>query len=184
MRLRVVTEALTLSPRPLRSAARTMAAKGTRTKGQHILPRFLLNAFASRSKGDERYAFLFRRGRSAVETNTKNIGKEHLFYGEPDQTGVETALQVAEQQFARAHRAVINRRAIDDDTLKTLIDFIAHLAIRGGHLRHGFAGAASEFLVSIRETLSSDRTADFIQHEILANPRLLRASLRRGLVDA
>jgi hypothetical protein len=56
---------------------------GSKPKGQHFAPRFLLDGFASRRHRKESYACLFRRGATCDEVNMRDVGKSRYFYGDP-----------------------------------------------------------------------------------------------------
>jgi hypothetical protein len=142
---------------------------GTRARRQHIIPRFLINAFSSRSKGKAQHAYLFRRGAPGRECNTRTLLTERLFYGEPNETGVEALLQLDEDRFAPTHRTVLATGRLSEGELHVLLDFVGHLAVRGVHFRCGVAEAASEASQEMRRVLTSDQTARFIADSVLPN---------------
>jgi hypothetical protein len=56
---------------------------GSKPKGQHFVPRFLLDGFASRRHRKESYGYLFRRGAPCHEVNIRDVGKSRYFHGDP-----------------------------------------------------------------------------------------------------
>jgi uncharacterized protein DUF4238 len=169
----------------------TLATSGTkpRTKGQHVLPRFFLNGFASRSRRkktrrgvrEEHHAFLFRADEPPCEPNTRDLAKNHLFYGEPAETGIEDALQRNETTYATVIRRVRDKGRAPDEDLGILLELIGHLAIRGAHVRDGFADIAGDLFNGVTSILSTPTAEEFYRRRVVEDPRLVRRLTRAAL---
>ena len=121
----------------------------------HFIPQFLLKGFASREEGDETYVYVFREGARSFETNTKNVGTQRNFYGDPL---IEGPLAEWEGQFRNLVRRL--RGGGCDSNDKPLIDrFVAQTLVRTRCFRdsvHAIGSAVMER--GFREFLTPERT--------------------------
>lgn len=117
----------------------------------HILPRFLLKGFASKTiprgaKQDEVFTWVYRKGAATpFEANITKVGVEKHFYGKDGELNVDDEITGIEGEFAAAIDAL---RKQDDGykvTDENVIGFVVHLTSRTKHLRDTFIDAG-EFL--------------------------------------
>ena len=121
----------------------------------HFIPQFLLKGFASRVEGDETYVYVFREGARGYEANTKKVGTQRNFYGDPL---IERPLAEWEGQFG-----ILVRRLRDGDCNtndKPLIDrFVAQTLVRTRCFRDSVHTIGSTVMErSFREFLTPERT--------------------------
>lgn len=152
-----------------------------RTTGQHILPQFLLKGFVSRTRKAQRYAFLAQRGRTIVESNIKNIGKQRLFYGENAENGLENALAEAEGAYAAATDSARETGVLSQDTMPLIVEMIVNLALRTNHLRAGLADEGRTFADHVAGTFASQTGAAFIREYVAGHQDEVIARLREEL---
>lgn len=112
----------------------------------HILPRFLLKGFASRSEGGKIYTWVYPRNQTPVEANIRRVGVEKYFYGKQGELSVDDDLTKFEGKYAplldqlREH---IGEIGVPD---QNIAKFVTHLAIRTKHLRESMR-ESSEFMI-------------------------------------
>jgi Protein of unknown function (DUF4238) len=126
------------------------------TKNQHYLPRFLLNRFASRSKGEEYFTWCFHKGRNPYEPNTKGIAAERFFYGKSTETSIEAELGIREDDYSTLLREVSSTGNIKADQALKLAELIANLLIRTRHLRIGFSQSFEHLTRDVIQTALQD----------------------------
>lgn len=156
-----------------------------RTTGQHVLPRFLLTGFTAFTKKKQKYTYLFRSGYSqGVPTNVLDAAKRRLFYGEPQATGIETALQEEENRYAPAVYRTRETGTIAERDLETLFDLIANLSIRTHHLRAGLSSAARRAFEAVQEVFTGEQAAQIVYRLLRDDPALLREPIRKAIRGA
>ena len=124
----------------------------------HYLPQFLLRGFASRSKGNDFYAWVFRAGDvPPFEANLKNLAQQRDFHGNPKDSPLENIISSHENKFAPVIEQ-LRLGIVEEAALPTIREFVAHLMIRTKNIRAGFAEAAQGFLEEFGESIpTSDR---------------------------
>lgn len=135
---------------------------------QHILPRFLLKGFASRTSKNEVYTWVYKKEGQCYETNIINVAVQKYFYGEEGDGTVDEKITDFESEVAPLLdelRSVKNSKSIPGEKL---VDFVAHLEVRTKHLRDSLCQPgqvmAEEFrenaadIENIKKVLSSDPT--------------------------
>src|SRR5690606_10028228 len=132
-------------------------------------------------RGREGVAWYFRRGAEPIDTNTKKIGKRNLFYGKPEETGIEDALQRRERFYAATVRKAIEAGALLDEDLETLFEFIGSLAIRTDHFREGMVETSERMMSGVENALTSPAAEEFYQKNVVENPSMLKRQMRAGL---
>jgi hypothetical protein len=144
------------------------------TRGQHFIPRFLLNGFASRSRGDEHHTWLFRIGSKAMEVNTKNIAKERDFHGNPNISSLEDSMQSREGVYAPVI-ARLRENEITGPDLQVAAEFVINLSVRTKNLRHSIVEMAGNTIDAMREHATDKK----IQRELKQKTKKeLRQKLR------
>lgn len=119
---------------------------------QHHMPQFLAKGFASRSKGDAIFTFLFLCDGEPHETNIVNVGVSKDFYGRPDD-GLDGTITAIEGTLATTVAQVRQGQTRDVDPAD-LADLVGHLAVRSRHLREVFLDAFRHLSHSMRNVLS------------------------------
>jgi hypothetical protein len=116
----------------------------------HYVPRFLLNRFASRVKGDTRFVWQFSKDQSPIEVSTRDAAVGSFFYGDPA-NGVEDRLSEVERVQAQALDAVEKGDAPEHHA-RALRHLIWTLAVRTRALRDQYADAMTVLLDSIQSS--------------------------------
>ena len=121
----------------------------------HFIPQFLLKGFASREEGNETYVYVFRKDARSFEANTKNVGTQRNFYGDPL---IERPLAEWEGQFWSLVRRLRDGDCNTND--KPLINrFVAQTLVRTRCFRDGVHAIGSTVMErSFREFLTPERT--------------------------
>ena len=125
-----------------------------KTKGQHHIPRFLLNGFASRQSGKEHYTWVFRAGCAPVESNTRDVAKQKFFHGDPAASPLESTVAEKETSFASLLQRV-RTGGIGAADVPSVCELVVHLAVRTKNLRDGFAQLGRDFLAVAEEKLTA-----------------------------
>jgi hypothetical protein len=116
-------------------------------KRHHILPRFLLKGFASKTlprgnKKDAVFVWVYKKDAEPYESNIINVGVEKHFYGKEGELNVDEEMTSLEHDFAislESLRAQDDGASVSDDRL---IEFIVHLTARTKHLRDSIIDAS------------------------------------------
>ena len=119
---------------------------------QHFIPRFLLNNFASRKNGGEVFVWMFRRGVSPKEVNTRNLGQERDFYGHPESSELEFRIAEHENDFAPIVER-LRKGDLGNCDLELVRAYIVHLMIRTRHVRLGAQAAITSFVDKAKEAV-------------------------------
>jgi len=136
-------------------------------KRQHVIPRFLLKGFQSKSEGRKIYCWVFPKEGKAYETNIINIAIEKEFYTQKNDAVVDKVITNAEQGFSiliKELRKIKNNSSIQDNRVPL---FLAHLEIRTRHLRN--------FILKSGDILFN-RFVDFLSSGTLIENILIRFS--------
>ena len=124
---------------------------------QHILPRFLLKGFASRSDAQEVFTWVFRKGGNIFEANTKNVAVEKHFYTQPANTSVDDEITELERVFARLLDSLRNENDGFKITDPSVPEFVSHLTSRTKHLRDSFIEATGDMTKILSDYLADER---------------------------
>lgn len=121
----------------------------------HFISQFLLKGFASREEGNETYVYVFRKDARSFEANTKNVGTQRNFYGDPL---IEEPLAEWEGRFWSLVRRLRDGDCNTND--KPLIDrFVAQTLVRTRCFRDGVHAIGSTVMErGFREFLTPERT--------------------------
>src|SRR2546421_3400407 len=107
-------------------------------KRQHVLPRFLLKGFASRTVGEKVFAWVYRKHGSPFETVIENISVEKHFYGKDGEITADDTITDLESGYAYLIDTLRQQRHGYEIPDSTVSEFVTHLAIRTHHLRESF----------------------------------------------
>jgi hypothetical protein len=133
------------------------------SKRQHFIPRLLLKGFASRTKGDSAFVYLFRRGETPREVNVTNVAVSRYFYGGPGEGPVDAILTGREADYA-ALLDELRQQEVRPERKTLIEEFVTHLIVRTKNARDAVA-------------LLGDAAFDAIERELETPSR--RASLRQ-----
>lgn len=103
-------------------------------KRHHILPRFLLSGFASKTTGDGKiFTWVYSKNHDPREISTKDVSVEKHFYGRDGEVNVDPEITELEKEFASLVRDLREKsgEVIDPRIAK----FITHLCTRTKYLR-------------------------------------------------
>jgi Protein of unknown function (DUF4238) len=135
------------------------------TRRHHFLPRFLLKGFASRSRRDSYFTYLFTREGRQHETNITNVAVAGDFYGREADGGVESGLRESESQHATVlHR--IRSEGLDNNDRLILGEFVRHLLVRTRHMRETAGDLAGAITALMRQLLPTTQMQEKLKQEI------------------
>jgi hypothetical protein len=155
------------------------------SKRQHFIPRLLLKGFASRTKGDSTFVYLFRRGETPREVNVTNVAVARYFYGGPGEGPVDAILTGREGDYA-ALLDELRQKEVRPERKTLIEEFVAHLIVRTKNARDAVALLGDAALEAIeRELETPGRRASLRQRareDLLAHPEVREAlaQLPRG----
>lgn len=138
----------------------------------HFIPQFLLKGFASRVEADATYVYVFRGDTRSYEANTKNVGTQRNFYGDPL---IEKPLAEWEGQFGSLVRRLRDGSCNKND--KPLIDrFVVQTLVRTRCFRDGVHAIGSTLMErAFREFLIPERTPLLLrklENDIMSGPEV------------
>jgi hypothetical protein len=117
-------------------------------KRQHILPRFLIKGFASKSEKLNHFVWVYRKGQAPFESNIINVGVEKDFYSEDDST-IDEKITDVERGYADLITELRRIKKSELINKELLPNFIAHLEIRTRNVRESFLEISDLFLNEI-----------------------------------
>ena len=147
---------------------------------QHILPRFLLKGFASRTQDKKILTCVYRKGGTQFETTIENVGLEKHFYGKVGEISADEEITQLESGYAKLIdelRKEPHGARVDS---KQVSDFVAHLTVRTKQLREFFR-ESGEYLIDQITLYLSDRSN--LKRLLLSKPELMREELQKTLND-
>lgn len=149
-------------------------------KRQHILPRFLLKGFASRTQGESVFAWVYRKGNSPFETKVENISVEKHFYGKEGDVSADAEITTLESGYAYLVGTLRDEKDGTQVTNPLIADYVAHLSIRTKHLRDSFRASTEYLLEQVTEYLADYNN---LKRMVLRNPYVIREELAKLLKD-
>lgn len=141
-------------------------------KRQHYLPQFLQRGFAHGRAAKGLFTWVHRKD-AVFETNITNSGAEGRFYDKGEDRTVDELITGAEEKFG----ALVERaRTLPFGTVppEGWPEFIAHLEVRGRHLRRVLL-MTSDFLVRlmIEQMSNTEEFGRFIERRLKSKPELI-----------
>jgi len=127
---------------------------GSKPKGQHFVPRFLLDGFASRRHRKESYAYLFRRGAPCHEVNIRDVGKSRYFHGDPCSSQLEAKLSSVENRLAELVRRLISTGATLPEDSLPIAQLVTSCLVRTRNLRDAFGNTLRDMFTALEERVS------------------------------
>ena len=104
---------------------------------QHVLPRFLMKGFASRTEGKEIYTLVYRTEVKPFEANITKVGVEKYFYGKEGELSVDDEITELEGKYAPLIDELRNIQGNIEITDQRTPDLITYLVIRTKHVPEG-----------------------------------------------
>lgn len=153
----------------------------------HILPRFLLKGFASKTKpkgGKQNTVFVWvcRKGQNAFECSTSNIGLETHFYGKAGELSADDAITAIEPEFARSIDDLRHRDDGYQVSDEKVLQFIVHLTARTKHLRDTLIDSFGFVLNNILDYFSDpDHWRDWCVEHLRRHPEVIKNALDDAL---
>lgn len=126
-------------------------------KRHHVLPRFLLKGFASRTESADSFVYLYRKESGPFETNTKNVSVVTHFYGKEGEVNADDGITEAEGDFAsliNTLRECNDGESIDSDSI---VEFVVHLSGRTKHLRDSLIESTGSMMGKFTDVLSDEK---------------------------
>lgn len=142
-------------------------------KRQHYLPQFLQRGFAHERAAKGLFTWVHRKEGEPYETNLINSGAEGRFYDKGEDRTVDDLITDAEGRFS-----VLVEQArtlpFGDIPSDGWPEFIAHLEVRGRHLRQVLL-KTSDFLTRhmIEQMSDTEEFGRFIERRIFCKPELV-----------
>jgi hypothetical protein len=129
---------------------------GTR---HHILPRFLLKGFASRTQEKKVFTWVYRKGVEPRELSTKDVGVEQHFYGRDGEPNADEEITLLENsQYApllERLRIKITPTGVVEVYEPLLANFISHLCTRTKNFRESI-NQSIDYLITATDSYLSD----------------------------
>jgi hypothetical protein len=147
----------------------------------HILPRFLLKGFASRTEGKEIYTWVFRSDGRINEPNIKNASVSKYFYGKKGALCVDNNITEFEGNYGpfldelRAHKEQVD---ISDPRTSYLI---THLVVRTKNVRYLYRESIGFLIDKIREYFSDfANLKEAVLWTMLNKPEMMEEYIEEG----
>jgi hypothetical protein len=152
---------------------------GTR---QHHLPQFLQRGFASRSKAQAHFTWVYRKGKAPFEANIEDVGVERKFYTQGTDSSVDSTITDADSNEFSRTVALARTGSLGVIQSADFPRLFAHLEVRSRQLREVFAHTSENLLARImRET--QDRLPEVLLERWANNPELFNDSVRKYLEE-
>jgi hypothetical protein len=119
-------------------------------KRHHILPRFLLKGFASKTQESKVFTWVYRNGVEPREQSTKDVAVEKYFYGRS--TGVNADKEITDLENIQYAPLLEKLRRKNNTTgviqvyEPEIADYVSHLCIRTKNLRESIS-QSTEYLL-------------------------------------
>jgi Protein of unknown function (DUF4238) len=139
----------------------------------HILPRFLLRGFESKTTDGKVFAWVYSKKHSHREMSTKDISVEKYFYGRDGEANIDPEITKIEPEFADLLNDL--RKKSEGVSDLRIAKFITHLSTRTKHLRDS-VGESMKFLNEDLDEYFSD--FENIKKRALNNPRTIETLFR------
>jgi hypothetical protein len=139
----------------------------------HILPRFLLRGFESKTIDGKVFAWVYSKKHSHMEMSTKDISVEKYFYGRDGEVNIDPEITKIEPEFADLLNDL--RKKSEGVSDLRIAKFITHLCTRTKHLRDS-VGESMKFLNEDLDEYFSD--FENIKKRALNNPRTIETLFR------
>jgi hypothetical protein len=139
----------------------------------HILPRFLLRGFDSKTIDGKVFAWVYNKEHNHREISTKDISVKKHFYGRDGEVNVDPEITEIEPRFAGMLNELKEKSGEVSDP--RIAEFITHLSTRTKHLRDS-VGESMEFLNEYLDGYFSN--FENIKKRAINNPHTMEALLR------
>ncbi|MGH7788585.1 MAG: DUF4238 domain-containing protein [Candidatus Binatia bacterium] len=151
-------------------------------KNQHYLPRFMLAGFASRRDGKQAWIYELRKGRQAVERNTRNVGAEGGFYRRGDDDRIDHELQDYEGEFGQLVNEIRSTDRIPTGSDDALAGLVTSLSVRTRAIRLAFGHAGQQIVAALGRYLNDpERVRRMMRDHLKKHPETLLEPVAREL---
>lgn len=145
---------------------------------QHIIPRFLLKGFASKTSKKAVFTWVFRSDGKIFESKIVHIGVEKYFYEIDGEDSIDDEITGIEKGFA----VLLDELRREDDGYKItnpkLAEFICHLSLRTKHLRDSLIDSTSILAQALTGFLSDkDNFRYWIIEYYKRHPEVIRKAI-------
>lgn len=145
-------------------------------KRQHILPRFLLRGFASRTDSEKTFTRVYRKSGQHFETTIENVGLEKHFYGREGEINADDVITQVEGDYARLVKALRELPDGAEVVDERVFEFVTHLTIRTKQLREFFRSSAEDLLDELMAYLTDPAV---LKGLLLSKPELIQEELEK-----
>ncbi len=137
---------------------------GTR---HHLLPRFLLKGFASRTQEKKVFTWVYRKGVEPRELSTKDVGVEQHFYGRDGEPNADEEITLLENShyapLLERLRTKSNQAGVVEVYEPLLADFVSHLCTRTKNFRESIYQSTDCCLAALNNFFSDfNNIKDFL----------------------
>ncbi len=148
----------------------------------HILPKFLLKGFASRTEGKAVFTWVHRKGGKVFEASVVDVAVERHFYGKDEEFNLDESITEIESGFG-ALLDQLRREANGFELPPTTIaDLVTHLSIRTKHLRESFVETSENLLGLLTGYLSNpDNFGAWLFDYYRRHPEVIKESVDKAL---
>lgn len=150
---------------------------------QHFLPRFLQKGFASKYVSRKKVqVWYFEKGKSPEERNTKDVGLEDLFYGEPGTDSLDDLITEKEDRFAKKIDRLRKEKRVCSDDVQNIAEFVYAVALRTKRTRENITSMASSMMSEAQTNLANPNYITDLARELArpGNP-LFHQKLKEGI---
>jgi Protein of unknown function (DUF4238) len=142
----------------------------------HILPRFLLRGFESKTIDGKVFAWVYSKKHSHREMSTKDISVEKYFYGREGELSIDPEITEIEPEFADLLNDLREKlEEVEEVSDPRIARFITHLCTRTKHLRDSVCESI-EFLNEYLDEYFSD--FENIKKRALNDPHTMETLFR------
>jgi hypothetical protein len=127
---------------------------------QHDLPQLLLKGFVSKTKGDKKFLWQFRKDAAPIEASLRDVGHSKCFYGEPGPGTLDEAITEWEAKVASCIDQIRSQRTIASSIDETiLVEFVHSLVMRTRNLSDTIGTAVSSMLNELHSVATDHEKA-------------------------
>ena len=134
---------------------------------QHFLPRFLQKGFASNYVSRKKVqVWYFEKGQSPEERNTKDVGLEDLFYGEPGTGSLDDLITKKENRFAKKIDRLRQEKCVCSDDVQDIAKFVYTMTVRTKRAQEHIVSLASSSLSKFQPNLTDPKYMEDLVREV------------------
>lgn len=151
-------------------------------KRQHYIPQLLQRGFLSRSTSKGAYCWVYGKEQDPYETNIINIGVEDYFYGDPNDSALDSRITEMEGRHARIIEDLRSATVSQQIDRIDIAELVVHFSVRSRNVRQSFEKTGESFLNLLSGMLQEpeDLKRMFL-HLLKENPDEVRKLIREEI---